>query len=161
MGTIAARLAELDLVLPPPVQLPPDVVLPFDMVRIVDDRAIVSGHGPQRADGTLAGPLGRVGTDVAVDEAYQSARLTALSILGSLERTLGDLDRIRAWGRVFGMVWSAPDFHHQPAVINGFSDLILDVFGPDIGAHARSAIGVASLPFRIPVEIEAEVLLDR
>lgn len=168
MGTIATRLAELDLVLPPPVQLPAGVVLPFDMVRVVGDRAFVSGHGPQQADGTLAGPLGRVGNEstdvgdvtvVTVDEAYGSARLTALSILGSLERTLGDLDRIAAWGRVFGMVWSAPDFHGQPAVINGFSDLILEVFGPDMGAHARSAIGVASLPFRIPVEIEAEVLL--
>jgi len=126
---------------------------------VVGDRAIVSGHGPQQSDGTLAGPLGRVGDDVTVEQAYGSARLTGLSILGSLERTLGDLDRIAAWGRVFGMVWSAPDFHAQPAVINGFSDLILEVFGPEVGAHARSAIGVASLPFRIPVEIEAEVLL--
>lgn len=161
MGTIADRLDELDLTLPPPVRLPPDVVLPFDFVRILGNRAIVSGHGPQRPDGSLAEPLGRVGgaDGVTVEQAYEAARLTALSILGSLDRALGDLDRIEAWGRVFAMVWSTPDFHHQPAVINGFSDLILDVFGPDIGAHARSAIGVASLPFRIPVEIEAEVIL--
>ena len=159
MGTIADRLTERDLVLPPPVVLPPGVVLPFDVVRVAGDRAFISGHGPQAPDGTLAGPLGRVGDEVDVDAAYASARLVGLSILGSLERALGDLDRIAAWGRVFGMVWSAPDFHQQPAVINGFSDLILDVFGADVGAHARSAIGVASLPFRIPVEIEGEVLL--
>lgn len=163
MGTITERLAELDLTLPPPLVLPPGVVLPFDPVRLVGDRAFVSGHGPQASDGSVAGPFGRVGDDdtgeVTVDDAYASARLIALSILASLERALGDLDRIAGWGRVLGMVWSAPDFHRQPAVINGFSDVILDVFGPDVGAHARSAIGVASLPFRIPVEIEAEVVL--
>jgi hypothetical protein len=159
VGSIADRLAELDLTLPPPVVVPDGVVLPFDMVRVVGDRAIISGHGPQGPDGSVAGPLGRVPDVVSVEQAYESARLTGLSILGDLERALGDLDRVAAWGRVFGMVWSAPDFHHQPAVINGFSDLILDVFGPVVGGHARSAVSVASLPFRIPVEIEAEVLL--
>jgi enamine deaminase RidA (YjgF/YER057c/UK114 family) len=161
MGVIADRLAELDLVLPPPLQVPPEVVLPFEFVHVVGGRAFVSGHGPQGPDGAIGGVLGRVGDEVTVEQAYESARLTALSILGSLERALGDLDRIGAWGRVFGMVWSAPDFHLQPAVINGFSDLILDVFGPELGAHSRSAVGMASLPFRIPVEIEAEVLLRR
>jgi enamine deaminase RidA (YjgF/YER057c/UK114 family) len=157
MGTISQRLDELGLVLPPPLLPPPGVVLPFSMVRIVGDRAIVSGHGPQAPDGSVGGSLGRVPDEVSVDEAYESARLTGLSILGDVERALGDLDRIVAWGRVFGMVWSAPDFHGQPAVINGFSDLILDVFGAEVGAHARSAVGMASLPFRIPVEIECEV----
>lgn len=159
MGIVADRLDELGLALPPPLAPPPGVVLPFEPVRIVGDRAIVSGHGPQGPDGRLAGPLGRVGDEVTTDEAYASARLTALSVLGSLRRGLGDLDRIVAWGRVFGMVWSAPDFHAQPAVINGFSDLVLEVFGPEIGAHARSAIGVAGLPFRIPVEVECEVVI--
>ena len=83
--------------------------------------------------------------------------MTALSMLGSLQRALGDLDRIQAWGRVFGMVNIAPGFMRQPSVINGFSDLILEVFGPQVGAHARSAVGMAELPFCIPVEIEAEV----
>ncbi len=159
MGTITDRLAERGLALPPPVVVPPGVVLPFAMVRLIGDRAVVSGHGPQADDGSLAEPLGRVPDEVSVEQAYESARRTALSILGDLQRELGDLDRIVAWGRVFGMVWSAPDFHQQPAVINGFSDLILEVFGPDVGAHARSAVSVASLPFRIPVEIEAEVLV--
>jgi len=78
-------------------------------------------------------------------------------VLGSLQRALGDLDRVVAWTRVFGMVNSAPGFNQQPAVINGFSDLVLEVFGPKIGAHARSAVGMAELPFDIPVEVEAEV----
>ena len=92
-----------------------------------------------------------------MEQGYASARLTALAMLGSLQRALGDLDRITAWTRVFGMVASAPDFDKQPAVINGFSDLVLELFGPDIGAHARSAVGMAELPFNIPVEIEGEV----
>lgn len=159
MGTISDRLADLGLEMPRPLAPPPGVVLPFSMVRLIGDRAIVSGHGPQATDGSIGGSLGRVPDEVSVEEAYESAKLTGLSILGDLERALGDLDRIVAWGRVFAMVWSAPDFHHQPAVINGFSDLVLDVFGPKVGAHARSAVGMSSLPFRIPVEIEAEVVI--
>jgi hypothetical protein len=105
-------------------------------------------------------PLGKVGLEVSEQQAYQAARLTGLSILGSLERQLGSLDRITAWTRVFGMVNSAPGFRRQPAVINGFTDLIIDVFGPEVGAHARSAVGLAELPFNIPVEIEGEVQLQ-
>jgi hypothetical protein len=96
---------------------------------------------------------------VSLDEAVLSARLTALSMLGSLQRELGTLDRITGWVRVFGMVNSAPDFDQQPTVINGFSDLILDVFGTHVGRHTRSAVGMAALPFGIPVEVEAEVLI--
>ena len=154
---IESRLAALGLVLPAPMQVPPGVRLPFTNVRIRGNRAYIAGHGPQHPDGSLAGPFGKVGAEVSVDEGYQAARLTALSILGSLQRALGDLDRIAAWLRVFGMVNAAPGFTQQPAVINGCSDLILELFGPDIGAHARSAVGLAELPFRIPVEIEAEV----
>ncbi|HAT43796.1 MAG TPA: hypothetical protein DCS90_01720, partial [Ktedonobacter sp.] len=84
----------------------------------------------------------------------------ALAMLSSLKRELGDLDRVTAWLRVFGMVNSAPNFTRQPNVINGFSNLILAVYGNDIGSHARSAVGMASLPFNIPVEIEAEVEID-
>ena len=117
---------------------------------------LVSGHGPQNPDGSIAGPFGKVGADVTVEEGYRAARLTALSMLGSLARELGDLDRIVAWVRVFGMVNSAPGFASQPAVINGFSDLVLELFGR-AGAHARSAVGMAELPFNLPVELEAEV----
>ena len=89
------------------------------------------------------------------------ARLTGLAILGSLKRKLGSLSRIACWTRVFGMVNSAPGFTHQPAVINGFTDLIVSVFGQEQGSHARSAVGLAELPFRIPVEIEGEVELKQ
>ncbi len=157
LSGIGARLEEMGLILPEPVQVPPEIKLPFAMVRVLETRAIISGHGPQNPDGTLAGPFGKVGREVTVEEAYQSARLVALSMLGSLKRELGSLDRVRNWVKVLGMVNSAPGFQQQPAVINGFSDLILTLYGADRGGHARSAVGMAELPFNIPVEIEAEV----
>jgi enamine deaminase RidA (YjgF/YER057c/UK114 family) len=162
MAPVEDRLRALGLVLPQPLQLPPGITLPFPWVRQVGHRALVSGHGPTNADGSLARPLGKVGAQVTQEQAYEAARLTGLAILGSLERELGTLERIACWTRVFGMVNSAPGFHRQPAVINGFTDLILEIFGPERGMHARSAVGLAELPFDIPVEIEAEVeLLDR
>jgi enamine deaminase RidA (YjgF/YER057c/UK114 family) len=154
---IADRLRELGLVLPAPPRIPAGTVLPFRMVRVIGNRALVSGHGPTDTDGSFAKPSGRVGADVTPEQAYDAARLSALAILGSLERELGTLDRITAWLRVFGMVNCAPGFQDMPGVINGFSHLILDVFGQERGQHARSAVGVAELPFGIPVEIEAEV----
>lgn len=160
MARIEQRLAALGLVLPPPVTPPPGVVLPFQFVRLVGRRAIVSGHGPLDADGRIAAPLGKLGVELTVEQGYTAARLTGLAMLGSLQRALGDLDRITAWTRVFGMVASAPGFQQQPAVINGFSDLLLELFGPEVGAHARSAVGMAELPFGIPVEIEGEVEFD-
>ena len=157
---IEKKLEALRLELPLPVQPPRGVRLPFASVRVRGNRAYIAGHGPQHPDGSIAGPLGKVGAEVSPEEAYQAARLTALSILASLKRELGDLDRVTAWLRVFGMVNSAPDFVQQPNVINGFSDLILELYGPERGQHARSAVGLAELPFRIPVEIEAEVEID-
>lgn len=145
---------------PPEFQLSADVVLPFEFANIRGQRAIVSGHGPQVPDGSLAPPFGQVGSEVSMEEAVLSARLTALSMLGSLQRSLGSLDRVTGWLRVLGMVNSTAGFHQQPTVINGFSDLILEVFGAEVGRHARSAIGVASLPFDIPVEVEAEVSIQ-
>src|SRR5205085_2749382 len=149
---VERKLEALGLALPPRVITPPGVELPFAFVRVRGSRAYVAGHGPQNADGSLAGPFGKVGTDVSVPDAYQAARRTALSILGSLQRELGDLDRVTAWLRVFGMVNSAPEFDRQPQVINGLSDLILEVFGPERGRHARSAVGIAALPFGLSVE---------
>jgi len=128
-------------------------------VRVVGNRALISGHGPTNADGSLAEPLGKVGKEVTQEQAFVAARLTGLAILGSLKRELGSLERIAGWTRVFGMVNSAPGFNRQPAVINGFTELILAVFGQERGAHARSAVGMAELPFNIPVEIEGEVVL--
>jgi hypothetical protein len=159
MSSIENRLRALELLLPPPTRPPPGVVLPFQFVRVVGRRALISGHGPQNPDGSFAQPLGKLGRELTVEQGYVAARMTALSILGSLKRALGDLDRIAAWSRVFGMVNSAPGFNQQPSVINGFSDLILELFGPTVGAHCRSAVGLAELPFNIPVEIEGEVEL--
>ncbi len=157
MTKIESRLAALGLALPPQLQPFPGVVLPFQFVRLVGNRALISGHGPQNADGSLAQPLGKLARELSVEQGYVAARLTALAILGSLQRALGDLDRVASWGRIFGMVNSAPGFQQQPSVINGFSDLILELYGPETGAHARSAVGLAELPFNIPVEIEGEV----
>ena len=159
MFRIDQRLRELELTLPQPLRMPPGVTLPFPWVRIVGTRALFSGHGPTNPDGSLAAPLGKVGRELTLEQANAAARLTGLAVLGSLQRTLGDLDRIAAWTRIFGMVNSASGFNQQPAVINGFTDLIVDVFGAERGAHARSAVGLAELPYDIPVEIEGEVEL--
>ena len=156
---IEQRLQELGLVLPAPLQVPHGIVISFPWVKVVGKRAIFSGHGPTNADGSLAEPLGKVGKELAADEAYRAARLTALAVLGSLKRELGDLDRIATWVRVFGMVNVAPGFTRTPPVINGFTDLIVELYGPEAGRHARSAVGMAELPFNIPVEIEGEVEL--
>jgi enamine deaminase RidA (YjgF/YER057c/UK114 family) len=157
MSEIDAKLKAMGLVLPAPTKLPAGVVVPFSWVRVRGHRAIVSGHVGLQPDGTIAGPLGKVGAEVSEQQGYQAARLTGLAILASLQRELGDLDRITAWLRVFGMVNGAPGFDRYPLVINGFSDLIIELFGPERGGHARSAVGMAGLPFGAPVEIEAEV----
>ena len=159
MADIEQRLRDLGIALPAPLKTAPAVTLPFPWVRVVGQRAIFSGHAPTNEDGSIAHPLGKVGADVTPEEAQQAARLTGLAILGSLQRELGSLNRIASWVRVFGMVNSAPGFRGQPAVINGFTNLIIEVFGREVGAHARSAVGMAELPFNIPVEIEGEVAL--
>ncbi len=158
--SIEAKLHALGLSLPAPIQPPPGERLPFAFVRVHGDRAYISGHGPTNPDGTLAAPFGKVGAEVTAEQAYESARLTALAILSSLKRELGSLDRVTAWLRVFGMVNAAPGFTQEPRVINGFSDLILELYGPERGQHARSAVGLAELPFELPVEIEAEVAIS-
>ena len=157
MPTIEDKITALGLQLPAPIKLPAGVTFPFQFVRLAGSRAFIAGHGPQNPDGSIAAPLGKVGRELSVEQGYQQARSVALAVLASLKRALGDLDRVRQWNRVFGMVNSAPGFNRQPAVINGFSDLILELYGPDAGGHARSAVGMAELPFDIPVEVEAEV----
>jgi enamine deaminase RidA (YjgF/YER057c/UK114 family) len=158
--SVEAKIEAMGLYLPEPIKLPPDVVLPFQFVRVMGDRAYVSGHGPQQRDGALAGPFGKVGAEVSEEEAVQVARLVTVAMIANLKRALGDLDRIKAWLRVFGMVNSAPSFVRQPMVINGCSDLIFELFGEERGQHARSAVGMASLPFDLAVEIEAEILIS-
>ena len=160
-ASIEERIKELGLVLPEPVQPPPGVKLPFSWVRIRGNRAFFSGHPPLNPDGSIAQPVGKVGAAVSLEEGVRAARLTALAILGNLKRALGDLDRISAWLRVFGMVNAAPGFNQLPSVINGFSDLIIELYGRERGDHARSAVGLSELPFNIPVEIEGEVEISR
>lgn len=160
---VEAKLEEIGLTLPEPAKVPPDLVLPFSWVRVRGDRAYVSGHVALNPDGTVSEPRGKVGAEVSEEQGYEAARLTALAILGSLgslKRELGDLDRVTAWLRVFGMVNTAPGFERQPNVINGFSDLILGLYGQKAGDHARSAVGMAGLPLGVPVEIEAEVEIE-
>jgi enamine deaminase RidA (YjgF/YER057c/UK114 family) len=154
---VEAKLSEMGLVLPEPMKAPAGMRLPFAPVRVRGSRAYISGVGPLNADGTFAEPLGKVGADLTLEQGYQAAKLTGLAILAALKRELGDLDRVAAWIHALGMVNAAPGFVQMPSVINGFSDLILELYGPEVGAHARSAVGLAELPMRIPVEIEAEV----
>lgn len=157
---IEAKLEKMGLQLPAAVKVPPGVELPFSFVRVYAGQAHIAGHGPQNPDGSLAGPFGKAGADLTIEQAYESAKRVALSMLGSLKRELGDLDRVQAWLRVHGMVNCGPDFTQQPAVINGFSDFILELYGQQRGTHARSAVGMAALPFNMPVEIEALVAID-
>jgi YjgF/chorismate_mutase-like, putative endoribonuclease len=154
---VEARLAELGLRLPPPPRAPPGVRVPFAWVRVRGDRAYLAGHGPLTDDAAPAGPFGAVGAEVSLAEAVQAARGAALAMLAGLRAELGDLDRVTAWLTVRGYVQCAPGFAQTTAVVNGFSDLILDVYGPEAGRHARSAPGVVALPLNLPVVVEAEV----
>ena len=152
MGAIEDRLREQGLELPAPLAAPPGVRLSFELVRVHGDLAYISGHGPFDGDRLLI--TGSVGAEVSVDQAYEAARATGLSILASLKQELGELDRVTGWVKALGFVKCAEGFNVTPAAINGFSDLILDLWG-DAGRHARSAIGAGELPFGMPVEVEA------
>jgi enamine deaminase RidA (YjgF/YER057c/UK114 family) len=157
MGRISDRLTELGLELPRPFSPPPGLEFPFDLVRVSGGHGYVSGHLP--VDGPDVLVRGRIGAELDLDQGYDAARLTGLSIFASLEQELGDLDRVTGWVKALGLVQCAPDFDKPPAVINGFTDLVLEVWGPQAGRHARSAIGAAQLPFDAPVEVEAIVEL--
>ena len=152
--SVEARLNELGLKLPQPMNT---AALPFDLVRADGDRLYLSGHVPTDMSGAMSKPFGKVGDKVSPEEAYAIAGRIALGLCASIKAHVGELDRVEKWLRVFGMVNAAPGFTQIPAVINGCSDTLLKVFGTDIGAHARSAVGMAELPFNVPVEIEAEV----
>jgi enamine deaminase RidA (YjgF/YER057c/UK114 family) len=152
--SIEARLTELGLTLPQPMNT---AALPFDLVRADGDHLYLSGHVPTDMSGAMSKPFGKVGDQVSPEEAYAIAGRIALGLCASIKAHVGELDRIEKWLRVFGMVNAAPGFTQIPAVINGCSDTLLQVFGTNVGAHARSAVGMAELPFNVPVEIEAEV----
>lgn len=153
------RLAALGLTLPPPVSAPEGLHLPFAFVNLRGDRAVISGHPRHGDDGRIAGPYGQLGRDLTTAEGAVAARDIALSVLANLKAEIGELSRVTGWVRVFGMVNSAPGYVEQHLVVNGFSDLILAAFGPEVGRHARSSIGTAGLPMGFAIEVEAEVLI--
>ena len=156
---IEQKLKRMRLELPAPFKPPPGIELPFAWVRVRRNHAYVSGQIPLNPDGTMAEPRGKVGADVSAEEGYRAAQLVALAHLASLKRELGDLDRVTAWLRVFAMVNVAPDFNQTPLVTNGYSDLILELYGAEVGTHARSSIGMM-IPLNAPVNCEAEVEID-
>ena len=144
------RIQALGLILPEAPRIPSGIHIPFSWVRIRGNHVYVSGHSPQSPDGSLAGPFGKVGAEVSPEAAYDAAKAAGVSILASLKRALGDLDRISAWLMIQGLVNVSPEFVQTTQVINGVSDLILSVFGDEKGAHARTAIGVALSPSTSP-----------
>ncbi len=147
-----AKVAELKLELPT-APAPAGVYSPLVQV----DRVVyVSGHGPLLPDGSMI--LGKVGADLSEEEGQRAARQVGLTILATLKAQLGSLDKIERVVKVLGMVNAAPDFKNHPQVINGFSNLMVEVFG-EPGRAARSAVGMGSLPGNIAVEIEAILLL--
>ena len=153
--SVQERLVAAGIVLPPPVRLPTAVKGSFVPARRTGNLVYLSGSGPLRDGHVVYG--GKVGRDLTVEEGYQAARLTAINLVAALQREVGDLELVSRWIKVLGMVNSAPGFDQQPAVVNGFSDLIIELFGEEVGAHARSAVGVAELPSGIAVEVEAIV----
>jgi enamine deaminase RidA (YjgF/YER057c/UK114 family) len=150
-----ARLQELGITLPKPAQ----PVANYVRARRVGNTLFVSGHGPA-ADANGKRPIGKVGRELTLEQGYDAARLVGLNLLASVREEFGDLDRVKQVVKLLGMVNCAPGFDQTPQVINGCSDLLVDVFGKEIGQHARSAVGMAELPSSIPVEIEMIVEIE-
>jgi enamine deaminase RidA (YjgF/YER057c/UK114 family) len=150
--TIEQKLEALGLVLPAPLVPPGN----FELVKLHGGLGYVSGHGP--FDGATVLVEGVIGRDLTVDEGYDAARKTALSILASLKRALGDLDRVTAWIRAVGYVQCTPGFGQNATVVNGFSDLVVELWG-DAGRHARSAPGQGPSPLNVPIIVDAVVAI--
>jgi enamine deaminase RidA (YjgF/YER057c/UK114 family) len=153
MGRIDDRLRELGLTLPQPMAPPGN----FELVSVHAGVAYVAGHAP--IDGSAVLVEGAVGRELTLEEGYRAARLTGLSILASLRETLGDLDRVTRWLRAVGYVQSASDFHDNSKVVNGFSDLIVEVWG-EAGRHARSSPGQGPSPLNVPIIVDAFVAVS-
>ena len=154
MSALEDKLARMGYTLPPPFKFPhPNRT----GCVVVGNIVFVSGHGRDLPSLPNVRHTGKVGRDLSEEEGYATARAVALSMLASLNQQLGNLDRIKRIVRLFGMVNVAPGFNQTTAVINGFSEFIIELYGPERGAHTRSAVGMAALPLDISVEIEAEV----
>ena len=152
--SIEAKIQELNLELP---EAPKPGGI-YNPVVQVEDMLYISGHGPVKTDGSMH--KGRVGDEITEEQGVEAARAVGLTMLATLKQYLGDLNRIDRFVKVLGMVNAAPDFKHHPQVINGFSDLLVQIFGEN-GRAARSAVGMGSLPGNISVEVEAIVLLKK
>lgn len=150
---IEKRLEELGITLPQAATPVANYVTTVQTGNLV----FTSGHGPGTGEGKIY--KSQLGTDAEIEDGYQSARQVAIGLIGTLKQALGDLDRIRQIVKVVGFVNSAPTFTDQPAVVNGASDLFVEVFG-DKGKHTRSAVGMSQLPGGIPVEVEMVVEID-
>lgn len=148
MGKIEIRLEELGLTLPAPIVPPGN----YELIKVHGGLAYIAGHGP--FDGPTPLVQGVVGRDLTVDEGYQAARMTGLSILASLKRELGELDRVTDWIRAVCYVYSEPGFVQNATVTNGFSDLIVELWG-EAGRHARSSPGQGPSPLNVPVIVDA------
>lgn len=148
------KIDELGLELPPA----PEPMGVYKPLMIVGNMAYTSGHGPVKLDGSLI--QGRIGEEMDQQAGYDAARQTGLAVLATLRAGLGSLDRVKRIVKTLGLVNCTSDFKSQPAVINGFSDLMAEVFGPEDGVGARSAVGAGSLPGNIAVEIEAVFEID-
>jgi enamine deaminase RidA (YjgF/YER057c/UK114 family) len=157
-GDVKARLAERGLEIPPAQVIPPGVRLTYRRLVRHGDVAYVAGHGPTHGE-EWGSKLGKVGRELTVEEAAAAAQLTALNVLGTIERELGDLDGIACWLKINGFVNAVDGFTEHATVINGFSDLVLDLYGQDRLA-ARTSIGVPHLPFDMPVEVDAVIALE-
>ncbi len=157
---IEAKLEQMGLVLPGPASYKPSVEGPPVPVLVRGNIAYVSGHSARNPDGTSYPVKGKVPSEVSPEEAHEAARLTGLTILSELQRAVGDLDRISAWLNVIGFVNADPGFARTSYVISGFSDFIIDLFGPEIGTHARSTPGASTLAGNAAVIITATVELD-
>lgn len=153
MGRIDARLEELGLTLPEALVPPGN----FQLVKVHAGLAYIAGHGP--FDGSTPLVQGLVGRDLDLEEAYGAARLTALSILASLKRELGELDRVTQWIRAVGYVHCEAGFAQNAAVVNGFSDLIVELWG-EAGRHARTAPGQGPSPLNVPIIVDAIAAVD-
>jgi len=149
-GTAETRIQELNLTLPPA----PKAIAVYKTALRLGDRLLVSGHGPWKDDKTLI--TGRVGADLTLEQGKQAARQVGLAVLATIREQLGSLDKVVRLVKVLGMVNSTADFHDHPKVINGFSELMKDVFGDDAGVGTRSAVGMVALPGNIAVEVECE-----
>ena len=150
---IGSKLEQMGLTLPQPIVPPGN----YEPVKVHDGLAFVAGHGPFDGNNVLVSGL--VGRDLTLDQGYEAARFTALSILASLKQALGELDRVTEWLRVVGYVHCVPDFQQNAAVVNGFSDLVIELWG-DAGRHARSAPGQGPSPLNVPIIVDAIVAVS-